>query len=116
MALFGKRFSCRVANMEDNHVITGDFVKNEVISNGHHPVLEIVDGKCEAFREILQRKTGVIQFRKEISSDIRTLGLACNELLYFAEVLVASRRKNDTETHSERRSFICADVKKSPER
>jgi uncharacterized protein (UPF0218 family) len=60
LASLGKRFSCRVANMKDNHVITGDFVKNEVISNGHHPVLEIADGKGEAFREILQRKTGVI--------------------------------------------------------
>ena len=112
----GKGFSCRVANLKDNHVITGDFVKNEAISNGHHPVLEIVDGKCEAFREILQRKTGVIQFRKEISSDIRTLGLACNELFYFAEILVASRRKNDTKTHSARRSFIWAAVKYSPRR
>jgi hypothetical protein len=48
--------------MEDNHVLAGDFVKNEVISNGHHPVLEIVNGKGEAFREILQRKTSMIQF------------------------------------------------------
>jgi hypothetical protein len=48
--------------MEDNHVITGNFVKHEVISNGHHPVLEIADGKGEAFREILQRKTSVIKF------------------------------------------------------
>ena len=41
----GKGFSCRVANLKDNHVITGDFIKNEAISNGHHPVLEIVVGK-----------------------------------------------------------------------
>jgi len=60
LASLGKWFSCRVANMQDHHVITGNFVKNEVISNGHHPVLKIADGKGEAFRESLQRKTSVI--------------------------------------------------------
>jgi hypothetical protein len=100
--------------MQDNHVLTGNLVKNEIISDGHHPVLKIVDGKGETFREIFQRKTSGIEFFEEISSGIRACGLACNERLYFAEIMVASRRKNDTETHRERRSFICADVKKSP--
>lgn len=57
--LLGKGLSCRVANMQDDNVILGDFVKNEIISTGHHPVMEIVDGKGVAFREILQRKTSV---------------------------------------------------------
>lgn len=61
-ASLGKRFSCRVANMQDDHVSTGDFVKNEIISNRHHPVLEVVSGIREALWEIFQRKAGKIQF------------------------------------------------------
>ena len=58
----GKRFSCRVAKMQDDHIVSSNVVKNEIISNGHHPVLEIVERKRKALWEILQRKTGEIQF------------------------------------------------------
>ena len=102
--------------MQDDHVVTSDFVENEIIPNRHHPVVEVVSGRGEALWKILQRKAGEIQFGEKISSRIRACGLAGNECLYFNEIMVAPRGKNDPETHSARRSIIWATVKYCPRR